>query len=209
MTNDIENIFKNRSDYFCRFRSIARFGNAFFLVSQRDKLGRVLWREIVPCQGYAHDQRVVQRAKADVRFSSLGHGSDKRILAEILRGNWLEARNSLALLHGFLIGRRCITRCRIFVDGDGHFLGAIAIRVDDASCRFDIGDSGQVTPRARFAGYFRKETFNHAYRYDYLARKRGIGRLRRTVGGRRRLSVGVQRESFNCDTEYCCEFCQP
>ena len=107
-----------------------------------------------------------------MRFSSLSHGSDKGVLAEILRVNWLEARNSLALGHSFLIGRRRITRCRVFVHGDRHFLGAIAIRVDDAPCRFGIGDSGQVAPRARFARYFGKETINRAYRDDYLARKR-------------------------------------
>ena len=54
-----------------------------------------------------------------MRLSSLSHGSDKGVLTEILRGNWLEARNSLALR---------------------HFLGAIAIRVDDAPGRFGIGD---------------------------------------------------------------------
>jgi len=98
-----------------------------------------------------------------VRLSSLSHGSDKRLLAEILRVNWLEARNSLALRHSFMIGRRRITRCRVLVHGDRHFLGAIAIRVDDAPCRFGIGDRGQIAPRARFARYFGKETINRAY----------------------------------------------
>ena len=118
-----------------------------------------------------------------MRFSSLSNSSDKGVLAEILRGNWPEARNSLALRHSFLIGRRRITRCRVFVHGDRHFPGAIAIRVDDAPCRFGIGDCGQVAPRARFARYFGKETINGVYRDDYLARKDGIGRLRRTVAG--------------------------
>ena len=93
-----------------------------------------------------------------MRLSSLSHGSDKGVLTEILRGNWLEARNSLALRHSFLIGRRRITRRRVFVDGDRHFLGAIAIRIDDPPGRFGIGDCGQVAPRTRFARYFRTDT---------------------------------------------------
>ena len=66
----------------------------------------------------------------------------------------------------------------------------------------------KLRPVLASRGYFRKETINRAYRDDYLARKHGIGRLRRTVGRRRRLSVCDQQERFNYDNEYCCEFCQ-
>ncbi len=59
----------------------------------------VLWRGIVPCQRCAYDQRAESRANADVRFSSLSYGSDEAVPAEILRGNCLEARNSIGLRH--------------------------------------------------------------------------------------------------------------
>src|SRR6476620_7335801 len=88
---------------FFRDRVEGRLCNIFFLAGYGDKPGCGVRCGIVSCEGYPHDQITVKRAKANVRLFSLRHGADEGVLAEIVRVNRLEACNSLAFRHSFLI----------------------------------------------------------------------------------------------------------
>jgi hypothetical protein len=87
------------------FAAIYRaFGNEFLLASQRNEPGDVLFRRIVSCQRYFHDQGAAERAKSDVYLSGLSHCSDKCVRAKVLDRNWAKAGNSFAFRNCFLIG---------------------------------------------------------------------------------------------------------